>query len=106
MNDPVDIAKANYLGKLAAELMNTMLESARNETTTVPHWTDLIMAAALAMRGIAAATKENEGRPDAEVKTILAVHFTKVMMLPADAWKVVEEDGPAQAGYIPYGPKH
>jgi hypothetical protein len=107
--DPIDYAKANFLGELGSDLLNVMLEAARKSPTPV-EWTDLIMAAAIAMRGVAADAVANNrnvaGLNAQDIKTLVVHHFAKVMMLPDSGWKVAPVAGDTKASYIACGPKH
>jgi hypothetical protein len=109
MSEVTNEEKATLVGELSAKLVQVMMDMAAADTRL--DWTDLMIGAAMAMRGVAAVV--NEADPEIGVEKIDAIlmrQFLRVMALPREGWKVVKGDGggkgPIKAGVIPAGKKH
>lgn len=96
-------AKAEALGQLSADLLQVMFNA--THATSDLDWTDVVMAATISMRGLAAREcNDNPVLPPMVARTMLTLHFAMAMGLPDEVVRVERSDekgGPDQAGIKP-----
>lgn len=94
-------AIAEAIGAVTAELMQVMFDAGSKHPEL--EWTDLVVAAASAMRGLAARARHiDPSLTEGAATTILFGQFLAVLALPSELIKIVGDGGvPDKAGFIP-----
>lgn len=102
---PMTIAEAEAIGAVAADVGAVMFNALHANPAL--DWLDLIIAAATAMRGVAAHACTKNADLSNEVAKGLMTHRTlQVFALPDELVKLVDDgttdkDGPVKTGFLP-----